>query len=80
MKTVKKKKEIVKATRISGIENLELNQFLGDMYLDVNIYDNTLELFNKSFISPVSNYARSFYRFYLEDSTFIDNYWCSSLE
>lgn len=78
-KLPKKKKEIVKATRISGIENLELNQFLGDMYLDVNIYDNTLELFNKSFISPVSNYARSFYRFYLEDSTFIDNYWCYKL-
>ncbi len=78
-KLPKKKKEVVKATRISGVENLELNQFLGDMYLDVNIYDNTLELFNKSFISPVSNYARSFYRFYLEDSTFIDNYWCYKL-
>ena len=53
----KKKREIVKATRISGVENLELNQFLGDMYLDVNVYDNTLNLFNKSFISPVADYA-----------------------
>lgn len=78
-KNPKKKKEVVKATRISGVENLQLNQFLGDMYLDVNIYDNTIQLFNKSFISPVSNYARSFYRFYLEDSTFIDHYWCYKL-
>ncbi len=78
-KNPKKKREIVKASKISGVENLELNQFMGDMYLDVNIYDNNLDLFNKLFISPVSNYARNFYRFYLEDSMFIDNYWCYQL-
>ena len=75
----KKKAEVVKATRISGVENVQINQFLGDMYLDVNIYYNTLDLFNKSFISPVSNYARNFYKFYLDDSTFIDNQWCYKL-
>ncbi|NVK63548.1 MAG: carboxypeptidase-like regulatory domain-containing protein [Flavobacteriales bacterium] len=75
----KKKKEVVKASRISGMENIQLNQFMGDMYLDINIYDNYIQFFNKSFISPVSNYARSFYKFYLEDSTFIDNQWCYKL-
>lgn len=75
----KKKKEIVKATRISGVDNLQLDQFLGDMYLDVNIYDNYINLFNKAFISPAANNARSFYRFYLEDSTFIGNQWCYKL-
>lgn len=75
----RKKKEIVSATRISGVENLQLNQFLGDMYLDINIYDNFITIFNKSFISPVANSARSFYRFYLEDSTFIGNQWCYKL-
>jgi len=78
-KTPKRKKEVVKATRVSGIENLELNQFLGDMYLDINVYDNNFDLFKKSFISPASDYARNFYRFYLEDSTFIDQYWCYKL-
>ncbi len=79
-KTPKKKFEIVKASKISGVENLDLNQFMGDMYLDINIYDNILLMFNKSFISPVSNFARSYYRFYLEDSMFIDNYWCYQLK
>lgn len=78
-KNPKKKREIVKASRITGIDNLELNQFMGDMYLDINIYDNSIDMFNKSFISPVATYARNFYRFYLEDSTFIDNYWCYKL-
>lgn len=72
----KRKKEVIKATQTSGVENLQFNQFLGDMYLDVNIYDNYINLFNKDFISPTSTIARSFYRFYLEDSTFIDNKWC----
>jgi hypothetical protein len=76
----KKRKEIVSATRITGIDNLQMNQFLGDMYLDINIYDNTITLFNKSFVSPVSNFARSYYRFYLEDSTFLENQWCYKLK
>lgn len=75
----KKKKEIVKASRVSGLESTQLSQFLGDMYLDINIYDNYIQFFNKSFISPISNSARSFYKFYLEDSTFIDNQWCFKL-
>ncbi len=75
----KKKKEVVHATRITGIDNLQLNQFMGDMYLDFNIYDNNIVLFNRAFISPVSDNARNFYKFYLEDSTFIDNQWCYKL-
>jgi hypothetical protein len=78
-KNPKKKKELVKATRISGMDNVQLGQFMGDMYLDINVYDNYIQFFNKSFISPVANSARSFYKFYLEDSTFIDNQWCYKL-
>lgn len=72
----KRKREIVKATRITGVENLQAAQFLGDMYLDVNIYENVIDLFGKSFISPIANYARSVYKFYLEDSAVINNKFC----
>ncbi|MES2556125.1 MAG: DUF5686 family protein [Bacteroidota bacterium] len=75
----KKRKEVVSATRITGVENLQLNQFLGEMYLDFNIYDNYIVLFNKAFVSPVANFARTYYKFYLEDSTFIENQWCYKL-
>jgi len=73
------KKELIQATQITGIDNLQINQFLGDMYLDVNVYDNVIDVFNKSFISPTSPIARSYYKFFLEDSTFIDNDWCYKL-
>lgn len=75
----KKKREVVKASRISGVENLQLNQFLGDMYLDFNVYDNYLVLFNKQFVSPAANNAKVFYKFYLEDSSYIDKEWCYKL-
>lgn len=72
----KKKIEVMKAYRVSGSEDLQFNQFLGDMYLDINIYDNYINMFGKAFISPTADFARSFYKFYLDDSTFIDNQWC----
>jgi hypothetical protein len=78
-KNPKKKREVVSATRISGIENLQLNQFLGEMYLDFNVYDNYIVLFNRAFVSPVADFARGFYQFTLTDSTFIDDQWCYKL-
>jgi hypothetical protein len=75
----RKKKEMISASKISGIENIQINQLLGDMYLDMNVYDNYINLFQRSFVSPVANFARSFYHFYLEDSTYIDNQWCYKL-
>jgi hypothetical protein len=75
----KQKKEIVNATKITGIENVQVNQFLGDMYLDLNVYDNIYDLFNKSFISPLAPFARTYYQFVLEDSTFIGSDWCYKL-
>ena len=75
----KKRKEIIQANRVTGVENLQFNQFLGDMYFDINVYDNSINILNRSFISPVSNFARNHYRFYLDDSTFIGNQWCYKL-
>lgn len=75
----KKKKEVVKASKLSGVENFELEQFMGEMYQDINVYDNYLPLFDRSFISPISNFSQGFYKYYLEDSTFIDNQWCFKL-
>jgi len=73
-------KEVIKATKVSGIENSSINQFLGDMYQNVNVYDNEIIAFNKSFTSPLSTYALGFYDYGLVDSAFIDNKWCYKLQ
>lgn len=73
-------KEVVKATKVSGVENESINQFLGDMYQNINIYDNELVFFNKSFTSPISAYCLGFYDYDLIDSAWIDNKWCYKLQ
>lgn len=75
----KKKIEVIHAYQVSGSEDLQFNQFLGDMYLDINVYDNYINMFGKGFISPTADFARSFYKFYLTDSSLIDNQWCYKL-
>jgi hypothetical protein len=76
----KGKKEIIRATKVSGINNESISQFLGQMYLDVNIYDNSIPIFGKNFVSPISNYGLLFYDYDLVDSMFIDSKWCYRMD
>ena len=74
-----KKREVVKATKISGVDNQSVNQFLGDMYQTTNVYDNFIYLFGKGFVSPISTVGLLYYRYYLVDSAFIGDKWCYKL-
>jgi len=68
--------EIVKANKISGIENESVMQFLGDKFQHTNLYDNYINLFQKNFISPIANFGLNFYKYYLVDSTYFGQKWC----
>ncbi len=63
-------KEYIKASKVSGIENESVSQFMGDMYQNVNIYDNFLTVFGKNFVSPIANFGLGYYKYYLTDSAF----------
>ena len=74
-KKPKYKKEVIKASKTAGFENESVSAVLGDMYQNVNVYDNNILVFGKNFVSPISNQGTFFYKYYLVDSTFIDNCW-----
>lgn len=74
------KKEVIKASKTSGITNDDVNQFLGDMYLNYDIYDNTLVITDKAFVSPISNSGLLFYKYHLVDSTFKGKHWCYRID
>ncbi len=78
-KDPKKSKEYIQGIKISGIENESITQFMGDLYLNINIYNNYIPLFDKSFVSPIADFGSSFYRYYLVDSTVIDSKWCYNI-
>jgi hypothetical protein len=68
-----RRKEIVVASKITGIENSSISQVLGDMYQNLNIYDNNLLIFGKQLPSPLSENGLFYYKYYLEDSAFENN-------
>ncbi len=70
------KKEVIKASKITGIENESVSQVMGDMYQNINVYDNDMVIFGKDFVSPISDNGFFYYRYYLEDSLFIGNTRC----
>ncbi len=74
------RKEIIRGTKVSGIENESVSQFMGDMYQNVNIYDNFLVIFGRNFVSPLADGGKGFYDYYLTDSAFVGKYWCYKLE
>lgn len=70
------KKEVIKANKITGIENTSITSVMGDMYQNINIYDNNILVFGKDFVSPISDNGFFYYKYYLEDSLFIGNTRC----
>jgi hypothetical protein len=80
LKDPKRKKEIIKSTKVSGIENESFMELTGEMYQQVNIYNNNISVFGKQFVSPISKQCLNFYKFYLTDSLFIDNNWCYQID
>lgn len=78
-KRPERKKEIIIANKISGIENKSYSEFTGQMYIDVNMYNNYIDVFGKQFVSPLSNFGLMTYKYFLEDSSFINNKWCYNI-
>lgn len=71
--------EKIKATKISGFNNQSAMQLLGDEYLNTNIYDNYIDVFQLHFKSPIGANALAFYKYYLVDSASFDGRWCYKL-
>ena len=75
-----KLREELVANKNSGFDsNQELIEFIKQLYVDYNIYDNYLKFFDKSFTSPLSRTGVSVYNYVLTDSAFIDNKWCYNI-
>jgi len=69
-------KEVIKATKISGVNNESVAQFTGKMYQTMNIYDNYINIFDQGFVSPIADLSLWYYKVYLIDSAFLGNRWC----
>jgi len=67
-KEPKKTKEFIRANQLKGIKNESVTQFLGSMYQNVNAYDNFIPVFDKQFVSPISNAGAFYYKYKIKDT------------
>ncbi|WP_139956081.1 DUF5686 and carboxypeptidase-like regulatory domain-containing protein [Flavicella sediminum] len=79
-KPTTKFKEDLQANKNSGFQgNQYVISFVKDLYVEYDIYDNYIKLFNKSFTSPLSKTGVNTYNYVLADSTFIEGKWCYNI-
>ena len=74
------RKDIIKAQRVSGVKNQTIIEFIGSMNGEYNIYNNTIRLLGKEFISPFSANGLGYYKYYIMDSTMLKGKWCYKLK
>lgn len=67
-----KTREVIKAMNASGFTNESWAKQLGATYQNVDVYDNTIPVFDKSFISPLADNADNFYNFHLLDTQYMN--------
>jgi hypothetical protein len=76
-KTPEKKKTVVLGEKSvnfgSYIDNEGLGQYFKHLYYDVDIYSNNIFLVSVMFLSPISNSAPTFYKFFITDTVVVNN-------
>lgn len=61
------------------IDNEGIGMILDNIYQDVDLYDNNINLLTQQFTSPISPLAASVYKFHILDTTSIEGYNCIEL-
>jgi len=56
-----------------------ISTYLKNIYEDINLYDNNINFLTNEFVSPISNLATSFYKYFIIDTTAVDNIRCVNL-
>ena len=84
-KNPREEKDIIKGQRQEGVNNLLqtgeiLNTMLKEVFTDVDIYDDHMRLMQYQFVSPIGETAISFYRYYIQDTVYVDRDLCYHLE
>lgn len=84
-KDPKSAKDIIQGQSSTGVNQLLqtgdiLTTIMKDVFTDVDIYDDQVRLLQYPFTSPIGKDAISFYRYYIQDTVYVDHDLCYHLE
>lgn len=76
-------KEYVMGIRRHGLDDIADQQavqtFMEDVFREVNIYDNDINILQNRFVSPLSRIGTDFYKYYLTDTVVVEGDSCVEL-
>ena len=82
-KNPKAEKEYVTGIKRNGIDDItdqeSMQVFLEDIFREIDLYENDINILQNRFVSPLSKIAPDFYKFYLTDTVMIDSQRCIQL-
>ena len=66
-----KRREVFKASKTIGVNNESATKLLGGMDQNVNFYSNFIPVFDKEFISPISDNGDNYYKYRVLDTQYV---------
>ncbi|MEY2835102.1 MAG: hypothetical protein RLZZ557_764 [Bacteroidota bacterium] len=64
-------REVVKASKSVGLKNESVSKFLGGTYQNINVYKNFIPVFDKDFVSPISDDGDLYYTYKVPDTQYV---------
>jgi hypothetical protein len=64
----KKQMEFIRASMIKGVNNENVVKYLGTLHQNVNVYKNYIPIFDKKYVSPISNEGLFYYKYKIKDT------------
>ena len=66
-----RRREEFKAIKTLGFKNESVSKMLGGMDQNINFYNNFIPVFDKKFISPISDHGDEYYQYKVADTQFV---------
>lgn len=64
-------REIIKGVKTMGVENESISKLLGGTEQNINIYNNFIPVFDKQFVSPLSDNGPAYYNYTVLDTQYV---------
>lgn len=82
-KEPKSEKRVVKGAKSAGVDEIfsrdGIQQFLNQVFREVDIFENDIPLFLQRFVSPLSTMGPNYYKYYLLDTVNVNGHPCVDL-
>ena len=66
-----RRREVFKAYKTIGMNNESVTKLLGGMDQNVDFYDNFIPVFDKQFVSPISDHGDNYYNYKVADTQYV---------